>query len=102
MLRYRNLEINAPDYEPLSYYSSDTDQDLAAWLANIGNSGTASTGVEGNGGYEAGYSTDYPAGYDAGPEPDVAVAAVEVAPTEVAVADEDAYFGAGNPEDAAG
>ena len=40
MLRYRNLDIQAPDYEPLSYYSSDTDQDLAAWLANLG-SGTA-------------------------------------------------------------
>ena len=40
MLRYRNLDIQAPDYEPLSYYSSDTDQDLAAWLANLG-TGTA-------------------------------------------------------------
>jgi DNA-directed RNA polymerase subunit beta' len=36
MTRYRNLDIQAPDYEPLSYYSSDTDQDLAAWLANLG------------------------------------------------------------------
>jgi DNA-directed RNA polymerase subunit beta' len=36
MHRYRNLDLEAPDYEPLSYYSSDTDQDLAAWLANIG------------------------------------------------------------------
>jgi hypothetical protein len=36
MTRYRNLDLEAPDYEPLSYYSSDTDQDLAAWLANIG------------------------------------------------------------------
>jgi len=36
MERYRNLDIQAPDYEPLEYYSSDTDQDLAAWLANIG------------------------------------------------------------------
>ena len=36
MTRYRTLELEAPDYEPLSYYSSDTDQDLAAWLANIG------------------------------------------------------------------
>jgi hypothetical protein len=36
MERYRNLDIQAPDYEPLSYYSSDTDTDLAAWLANIG------------------------------------------------------------------
>ena len=45
MLRYRNLDIQAPDYEPLSYYSSDTDQDLAAWLANLG-TGTAA-GAEG-------------------------------------------------------
>src|SRR5438876_2643740 len=36
MTRYRGLDLEAPDYEPLSYYSSDTDQDLAAWLANIG------------------------------------------------------------------
>ena len=36
MLRYRDLEIQAPEYEPLPYYSSDTDQDLAAWLANLG------------------------------------------------------------------
>jgi DNA-directed RNA polymerase subunit beta' len=36
MTRYRNLDLEAPDYEPLSYYSSDTDQDQAAWLANIG------------------------------------------------------------------
>ncbi len=34
--KYQEMEIQAPDYEPLSYYSSDTDQDLAAWLANIG------------------------------------------------------------------
>jgi DNA-directed RNA polymerase subunit beta' len=39
MTRYRNLDIQAPDYEPLSYYSSDTDQDLAAWLANLGTPG---------------------------------------------------------------
>ena len=39
MTRYRNLETQAPDYEPLSYYSSDTDQDLAAWLANLGTAG---------------------------------------------------------------
>ncbi|MHB8669618.1 MAG: DNA-directed RNA polymerase subunit beta' [Acidimicrobiales bacterium] len=36
MTRYRNLELEAPDYEPLSYYSTDTDTDLAAWLANLG------------------------------------------------------------------
>ena len=39
MTRYRGLDLEAPDYEPLSYYSSDTDQDLAAWLANIGTGG---------------------------------------------------------------
>jgi DNA-directed RNA polymerase subunit beta' len=36
MTRYRNLELEAPDYEPLAYYTSDTEEDLAAWLANIG------------------------------------------------------------------
>jgi DNA-directed RNA polymerase subunit beta' len=38
MTRYRGLEVQAPDYQPLSYYSSESDQDLAAWLANIGQS----------------------------------------------------------------
>jgi DNA-directed RNA polymerase subunit beta' len=56
MGRYRELEVQAPDYEPLSYYSSDTDQDLAAWLANLG------TGDgEGNGagdGYEPSYYSE--------------------------------------------
>src|SRR6476469_2953300 len=36
MNRYRDLDVLAPDYEPLQYYSSDQDQDLAAWLANLG------------------------------------------------------------------
>jgi DNA-directed RNA polymerase subunit beta' len=36
MTRYRNLDLQAPDYEPLAYYTSDTEEDLAAWLANIG------------------------------------------------------------------
>jgi len=36
MTRYRNLDLEAPDYEPLAYYTSDTEEDLAAWLANIG------------------------------------------------------------------
>src|SRR5204863_5587095 len=35
MLRYRGLEIQAPEYEPLPFYSSDV-QDPAAWLANVG------------------------------------------------------------------
>jgi DNA-directed RNA polymerase subunit beta' len=36
MTRYRSVDMDAPDYEPLSYYSSESDQDLAAWLANLG------------------------------------------------------------------
>jgi DNA-directed RNA polymerase subunit beta' len=44
MTRYRNLDIQAPEYEPLSYYSSDTDQDLAAWLANLGTAGDGEGG----------------------------------------------------------
>jgi DNA-directed RNA polymerase subunit beta' len=38
MPRYRDIETYAPDYEPLPFYSSDTDLeadlDLAAWLAD--------------------------------------------------------------------
>ena len=38
MPRYRDIETVAPDYEPLPFYSSDTDLeadlDLAAWLAD--------------------------------------------------------------------
>src|SRR5947207_15636904 len=38
MTRYRNLDLEAPDAEPLPFWSSDTaeDRDLAAWLANFG------------------------------------------------------------------
>ncbi len=38
MSRYRDIATHAPDYEPLPFYSSDTDADgdldLAAWLAD--------------------------------------------------------------------
>ena len=38
MPRYRDIATSAPDYEPLPFYSSDTDLDvdldLAAWLAD--------------------------------------------------------------------
>jgi DNA-directed RNA polymerase subunit beta' len=44
MSRYREVAMDAPDAEPLPFYSSDEDTDLAAWLANIG-TGT----VEGDG-----------------------------------------------------
>ena len=38
MPRYRDIKTDAPDYEPLPFYSSDSDLDgdldLAAWLAD--------------------------------------------------------------------
>ena len=36
MLRYRSIETVAPDAQPLPFYSSDTDQDLAEWLRSLG------------------------------------------------------------------
>jgi DNA-directed RNA polymerase subunit beta' len=46
MLRYREIATYAPDYEPLPFYSSDTDMegdlDLAAWLADT-SAGTLET-----------------------------------------------------------
>jgi DNA-directed RNA polymerase subunit beta' len=44
MLRYRGLEIQAPEYEPLPFYSSDV-QDPAAWLANVGRDPDAMEGT---------------------------------------------------------
>ena len=48
MPRYRDIDTDAPDYEPLPFYSSDTDMDgdldLAAWLADT-SSTTASPAV---------------------------------------------------------
>ena len=36
MMKYREFGIEAPDYEPMTYYSSDTeDEDPAAFLANL-------------------------------------------------------------------
>src|SRR5690606_35707789 len=36
MMKYREFGIEAPDYEPMTYYSSDTeDQDPAEFLANL-------------------------------------------------------------------
>ncbi len=43
MMRYRDISTNAPDYEPLPFYSSDTDTgaelDLAAWLRDTSDRG---------------------------------------------------------------
>jgi DNA-directed RNA polymerase subunit beta' len=36
MLRYRSIETVAPEAQPLPFYSSDTDQDLAEWLRSLG------------------------------------------------------------------
>jgi len=40
MGEYRNIKTNAPDYEPMDYYTSDAEeQDLAEWLAGRSDSG---------------------------------------------------------------
>jgi DNA-directed RNA polymerase subunit beta' len=41
MMRYREFEVDAPEYQPMAYFSSDVDEDPAAWLSNI--HGTYST-----------------------------------------------------------
>ena len=35
MMRYREFDVKAPDYEPMAYFSTDSDEDPAAWLSNI-------------------------------------------------------------------
>jgi DNA-directed RNA polymerase subunit beta' len=35
MMRYREFDVNAPDYEPMAYFSSEAAEDPAAWLSNI-------------------------------------------------------------------
>jgi DNA-directed RNA polymerase subunit beta' len=51
MREYRNIKTNAPDYEPMDYYSSDAEeQDLAEWLAGRSDAGAdviALPGAEG-------------------------------------------------------
>ncbi len=39
---YRNIDTHAPDYQPMAYYSSDSELDPAEWLANIGGDGNGS------------------------------------------------------------
>ena len=47
MTKYREFGIDAPDYEPMSYYSSDLDEeDPAAFLANLHGSLEAETAAE--------------------------------------------------------
>jgi DNA-directed RNA polymerase subunit beta' len=35
MMRYRDFTIEAPDYQPMAYFSSEVEEDPAAWLSNI-------------------------------------------------------------------
>ncbi len=35
MMRYREFTVEAPEYEPMAYFSTDADEDPAAWLSNI-------------------------------------------------------------------
>ena len=35
MMRYREFDVEAPDYQPMTFYSSDAEEDPAAWLSNI-------------------------------------------------------------------
>ena len=44
MMRYRDFDIAAPEYKPMAYFSSDADEDPAAWLSNI--HGTYSSDAE--------------------------------------------------------
>jgi len=46
MTRYREFDMDAPDYEPMAGWSSDDEtEDLAAWLANIGTTAAAAVGA---------------------------------------------------------
>jgi DNA-directed RNA polymerase subunit beta' len=44
MMRYRDFTVEAPEYQPMAYFSTDADEDPAAYLANI--HGTYSTDTE--------------------------------------------------------
>jgi DNA-directed RNA polymerase subunit beta' len=44
MPRYREFEVEAPDYQPMEFYSSDTE-DPAEWLASISGTFSADEGV---------------------------------------------------------
>ena len=43
MMKYREFGIEAPDYEPMTYYSSDAEDDPAAFLASLHGSYEADT-----------------------------------------------------------
>jgi DNA-directed RNA polymerase subunit beta' len=62
MTRYRDIGMDAPEAERLTFWSSDTEQeteDLAAWLANIGTTdGNGAAGWSGGDGADAGTGPD--------------------------------------------
>jgi len=35
MMRYREFDVAAPEYQPMAYFSSEAAEDPAAWLSNI-------------------------------------------------------------------
>jgi hypothetical protein len=39
MMRYRNLQTVAPDYQPMEFWTSEEEQSPAEWLASLGPSG---------------------------------------------------------------
>jgi hypothetical protein len=59
MKRYRDIATNAPDYEPLPFYSSETDADLdlAEWLRDTSSPSTYSAGGDDEGYSVPDYST---------------------------------------------
>jgi DNA-directed RNA polymerase subunit beta' len=38
MMRYREFGIEAPDSQPMTFYSTEAEEDPAAWLAGIAGS----------------------------------------------------------------
>jgi DNA-directed RNA polymerase subunit beta' len=59
MLRYRSIETVAPEAQPLPFYSSDTDQDLAEWLRSLGEGAMGDGEGEGEYGAEAGMGSSF-------------------------------------------
>ena len=47
MNRYRDIETQAPDYEPMGFWSSDEEQDAAQWLANLAGDGNGQVSGDG-------------------------------------------------------
>jgi DNA-directed RNA polymerase subunit beta' len=62
MTRYRDLELEAPEAERLTFWTSADDEagteDLAAWLASIGSDGNEGTWEQGSNG-EGGFGTSF-------------------------------------------